>query len=269
MHADHWTRPCRGLVGGCPGGANLNPSCVCRHSMAVLRDPSEGGTMGPLACGHHGHALHACVRLSLYCMLQGFTDMCKRIPALEVMRFLNAYYSRLDAMLDIYKVRARPRPAPQRSASVHARMQRTHASVPLAMAWSVSWRWGRGDVGCCRDGASWQALRCSLCTSAGPATSRQAGRTAARSGTRGMCSVGSDPTSASTSTGPRATCPHAPNHTVRDGAYAACRLLLAVTALWSRRSTRSRPSAIAVSTPAVLFCTHQIHCHLFKTAVQT
>ena len=37
----------------------------------------------------------------------GFTELCKQIPALQVMRFLNEYYSRLDAMLDIYKVRGR------------------------------------------------------------------------------------------------------------------------------------------------------------------
>ena len=48
-----------------------------------------------------------CARHSRVQDIVGFTELCKQIPALHVMRFLNDYYSRLDAMLDIYKVRGR------------------------------------------------------------------------------------------------------------------------------------------------------------------
>lgn len=46
---------------------------------------------------------HECVTV-LFADIVGFTAMSERLSPMQVMRFLNAYFSKLDALVDIYKV---------------------------------------------------------------------------------------------------------------------------------------------------------------------
>ncbi|KXZ54068.1 hypothetical protein GPECTOR_5g175 [Gonium pectorale] len=77
-----------GGTGGAAGGAGAGLLALQRSSAAQLASVATA---------------HPCVTI-MFADIVGFTSMCKQVTPLEVMTFLNALYSRFDALLDIYKV---------------------------------------------------------------------------------------------------------------------------------------------------------------------
>ncbi|KXZ52754.1 hypothetical protein GPECTOR_8g145 [Gonium pectorale] len=87
---EHMTVQVKGrsaALGGGPGAGQL------ASSFAHFR----GSAMEALATSHR------CVTV-LFCDIIGFTEMCKQVSAMVVMRFLNTLYMRFDELIDIYGV---------------------------------------------------------------------------------------------------------------------------------------------------------------------
>ncbi|KAG2499440.1 hypothetical protein HYH03_002387 [Edaphochlamys debaryana] len=83
--------------GGSGGGCGGAPEAGCDLRAAVT---AYGGSVARLASLATSHT---CVTV-LFCDVVGFTSMCSAATPVTVMAFLNALYSRFDALTDIYKV---------------------------------------------------------------------------------------------------------------------------------------------------------------------
>ncbi|GIL46804.1 hypothetical protein Vafri_3684, partial [Volvox africanus] len=95
---------------------SIFPRHVIEHMtlQAKHRGGAGSGGVGAVAVGSswanfRGSAMealatsHSCVTI-LFCDIIGFTEMCKEVSAMVVMRFLNTLYMKFDELIDIYGV---------------------------------------------------------------------------------------------------------------------------------------------------------------------
>ncbi|GIL70839.1 hypothetical protein Vretifemale_1523 [Volvox reticuliferus] len=95
---------------------SIFPRHVIEHMtlQAKHRGATGAGGVGAVAVGSswanfRGSAMealatsHSCVTI-LFCDIIGFTEMCKEVSAMVVMRFLNTLYMKFDELIDIYGV---------------------------------------------------------------------------------------------------------------------------------------------------------------------